>query len=126
MIKRIFILLIPFILFGCGTTDRDLQQQGRSDSYIQGFHDGRHSGLYEGGNDFESYVKDNARYDSDEDYRRGWLAGEKEGKSLQSQNDSISKGILSSPPPKGKSDDFDQVARDAVKGVDTSGLENLK
>ena len=68
-------LLCQLLLTAWGTTDSQLQQQGRSQAYITGFHDGRHSGMKEEGNNFEHYIRDEARYNSDPDYRTGWDLG---------------------------------------------------
>ncbi|NOH74730.1 hypothetical protein F0248_05570 [Vibrio crassostreae] len=101
-------------------------ESGHNESYIQGFHDGRHSGMQEAGNDFENYMKDEKRFDSDTDYKQGWLAGESEGKKLQDEATSIGKGIAGSYPQKTDSTNTDDMAKDALKGIDTSGLENLE
>ena len=61
-------------LTGCGTTDSALTESGRSETYIQGFHDGRHSGMREAGNNYEHYIRDQSKFDSEPDYRDGWLA----------------------------------------------------
>jgi hypothetical protein len=34
-------LLTLLLVTGCGTTDSQMQQQGHSQAYIMGFHDGR-------------------------------------------------------------------------------------
>jgi hypothetical protein len=115
----------------CGTTDSTLQAQGHNDSFIIGFHDGRHSGMREAGNNFEHYVRDQARYDSDEEYRSGWIAGEEEGRRMQAQADAVGNaaaaGVSSgSSGHHGMSKkDIEKAARNATKGVDTSELEVL-
>ncbi|MEZ9203910.1 hypothetical protein AB4151_16180, partial [Vibrio splendidus] len=55
-----FLLVILFVLIssGCGTSDSALIDSGHNESYIQGFHDGRHSGMQETGNSFEDYIKE--------------------------------------------------------------------
>ncbi len=118
-------------LSGCGTTDGALQEQGRSQSYITGFHDGRHSGLAEAGNHYEHYIKDTERFDSDADYKAGWLAGEAEGKKLQAQAVAIGNaaaGAYSAEKIGEEIDanDPDKVAEDALKGVDTESLKVLE
>ena len=62
-----------------------MREQGHSEAYLQGFHDGRHSGMKEAGNTWEHYVRDHERFAADEEYRDGWIAGEVEGKHLQEQ-----------------------------------------
>ena len=115
----------------CGTTDSNLQAQGHNQSYIVGFHDGRHSGMREAGNNFEHYVRDQARYDSDAEYRNGWLAGEEEGKRIQAQADAVGKAAAAgvsagSSGHHGTSNkDIKKAARKATKDIDTSELEVL-
>ncbi|WP_286297622.1 hypothetical protein [Vibrio apostichopi] len=126
MTRFVLVLLFAIISSGCGTSDSALIESGHNESYIQGFHDGRHSGMQEAGNDFEDYMKDEKRFDSDTDYKQGWLAGESEGKKLQDEAMSIGKGIAGSYPQKTDSTNTDDMAKDALKGIDTSGLENLE
>lgn len=118
-------------LAACGTTDGTLKEQGKTEAYIQGFHDGRHSGMKEEGNRYEHYIKDEARFVRDPDYKSGWLAGETEGKILQEQ--AVSIGNAAAGAYSGsqinketlKNTDMDKVARDAVQGADTTGMDNL-
>ncbi|MCK8080642.1 hypothetical protein [Vibrio sp. 1CM24A] len=124
--NKLFLILLVFILSGCGTSDSELIESGYNTSYIQGFHDGRHSGMQESGNSFESYIKDGKRFESDSDYKQGWIAGESEGKKLQAEATAIGKGAAASYPQKSTTTDLDDIAKDTLKGVDTSGLENLK
>lgn len=124
-------LLLCFLLSGCGTTDGALQEQGKSASYITGFHDGRHSGMSEQGNEFEHYIRDEDRFAADMDYRQGWVEGEVEGKTIQRQAASVGKAIGGTysegqvNKEVEKNQDFDGIAKDAVKGVDTTGFEAL-
>lgn len=131
---KLISLVVVFIamLTGCGTTDSTLRDQGKNEAYIQGFHDGRHSGMSEAGNDFESYIRDIERYENDEQYRSGWLAGEQEGKKLQNQavdiGNSIGNAYGSSQVAKEakKHSDADKVAKDVIKKVDTKNLKSLE
>ena len=129
--RILMILLAVLALTACGTTDSALQQQGRSEAYITGFHDGRHSGLKEAGNHYEQFIKDTERFDADAEYRAGWLAGEAEGKKLQAQ--AVAAGNAAAGAAAGYSigkevekNEPDKVARDAVKGVDTEVLKGLE
>ncbi|MCM2680206.1 hypothetical protein [Echinimonas agarilytica] len=124
-------LLATFIALGlsaCGTTDSTLESEGKTAAYIQGFHDGRHSGLKEEGNDFEHYIRDEQRFSADSDYKLGWLAGESEGKSLQDQAATIGNAMAGaySPSSSNTTSDADKVARDVLKKTDTSGLGSLE
>ena len=113
-------------LTGCETSDTTLRDQGRSESYIMGFHDGRHSGMKEAGNYLEHIVKDTERFESDADYRAGWLAGETEGKRIQEAANSAVEGYQAGkiadkagPHPK-------DAMKKATKGVNTSDLKVLE
>ncbi len=122
------ILFMALSLTACETTDSSLREQGRSDAYVMGFHDGRHSGMQEEGNFLEHYIKDEPRFESDPDYRAGWLAGEAEGRSMQrAANGAV--GVYSAyeiGKEVDKQQNYDKVARDAVKNVDTSELKSLE
>lgn len=121
------------LLTGCGTTDAQLEQAGYNASYIQGFHDGRHSGMEEAGNDYETYIRDGQRYANDEQYRNGWIAGEAEGRKLQNQASmagNVAAGVYQANEI-GKAVDKNNrktegAAKEALKGVDTSGLKVLE
>lgn len=128
-----FTLMVSALLFlsSCGTTDATLASQGHSADYIQGFHDGRHSGMKEEGNQFEHYLRDEERFKADTNYKQGWVDGEREGKKLQDQATTIGNaaggvytGVQVNKEVK-KSTDYEHIAKDAVKGVDTTGLDKL-
>ncbi|CAH0991963.1 hypothetical protein SIN8267_02078 [Sinobacterium norvegicum] len=127
----LFIVITSLILSACGTTDGALREQGKSESYILGFHDGRHSGMKEEGNHYEHYIKDEVRFGNDAEYKKGWLAGEREGKTLQDQASSIGNaaaGAYSSSQiykESKKATDIDKAAQDGIKGADTTGLDKL-
>ena len=137
-LKNIALLCAMTLAVGaCGTSDGTLREEGRSDSYVAGFHDGRHSGMSEEGNDFEHYIRDETRFQSDVDYKTGWFAGEIEGMRIQDQSNEFSEGVgaavggaVGGAISSGAMDDddepdFDKIGRDAVKNVDTTGFENL-
>lgn len=129
---RLVVLFLLVVLVGCGTTDSQLLQEGRSAGYVQGFHDGRHSGMREAGNNFEHWVRDEDRFQTDSDYQQGWLAGEAEGKRLQAQAVAIGQGVGNAYSAAKiantvkQSTDFDAVAKDAVRGIDTKTLNTLE
>ena len=129
--KFLVAICILTILVACGTTDSSLKEQGRTDAYIQGFHDGRHSGMKEEGNHYEHFIKDEDRFFSDPEYKSGWLAGESEGKALQDQAVAIGNAAAGAysgsqiSKEARKSTDMDKAAKDAVKGVDTTGMDSL-
>jgi hypothetical protein len=129
--KILSTIFMFMVLMACGTTDGSLKEQGKTEAYIQGFHDGRHSGMKEEGNHYEHFIKDEARFAGDPDYKSGWLAGEVEGKALQDQAVSIGNAAAGAysgsqiSKETRKNSDMDKVARDAVKGVDTTGMDSL-
>lgn len=122
-----WIIAITLFLTGCATSDSTLREHGHSESYIQGYHDGRHSGMAEAGNYLEHVVKNSQRYANDAEYRAGWLAGEAEGKQMQEEANSAAGAYTDSQIKKEykKSHDYDAIGRDAMKGVDTKSLEPL-
>ena len=120
------ISLLSVLLIGCETSDTTLRDQGRSESYIMGFHDGRHSGMKEAGNYLEHIVKNTQRFEEDTDYRAGWMAGEVEGKRMQEQANaaagSYQAGKIADkagPHPK-------DAMKGATKGVNTNDLKVLE
>lgn len=127
----LFAFLSVLFLVGCETTDGALKEQGKSPSYIMGFHDGRHSGLKEQGNNYEYYIRDENKFNNDVDYKEGWLAGEIEGKNLQIEIASFGNeaaGVYTDSQNyknNKKNSDIDKVAKDAVKNADTTGLDEL-
>jgi hypothetical protein len=85
VIYKITLLLFVTLVVACTTTDTSMREQGHTEAYILGFHDGRHSGMKEEGNYFEHYIRDIERFKTDSEYKAGWIAGEAEGKRLQKQ-----------------------------------------
>ena len=127
--KYIFswVILIALSLTGCATSDSTLREHGHGESYVQGFHDGRHSGMAEAGNFLEHVVKNSQRYANDAEYRAGWLAGEAEGKQMQAEANAAAGAYTDSQINKQykKSHDYDAIGHDATKGVDPKSLEPL-
>ena len=132
MIRWLVVMILStLVTVGCGTTDSALKEQGRSQSYITGFHDGRHSGSSEAGNNYEQFIKDTERYKSDTDYQEGWLAGEVEGKKLQAEAEALGNTAAGAYGAHqiGKEvdkNDPDKVAKDAVKGINKGALKSLE
>lgn len=88
--------------------------------------------MREAGNHYEHFVQDRERYDTDEDYRNGWIAGEEEGRHMQAQADSVGTaaavGISAgSTHEHSKHSGMSKEAMEkATKGVDTSVLRTLE
>lgn len=127
------LLFAALQLASCQTSDGALRDQGNSEAYILGFHDGRHSGMSEQGNTWEHYIRDRERFDSDQQYRGGWLAGEVEGSRLQAQAAAVGEAVgdgytgyrvgqeaeKAGPHPKA-------ALKDAMQGVDTESIRALE
>jgi len=115
---------------GCQTSDTTLRDSGRSDAYITGFHDGRHSGMKEAGNYLEHVVKDVQRFETDADYRSGWLAGEQEGIRMQQQANAAvgsAEGYrIAKEADKSAERDIEKAGERALKDVDADSLKSLK
>ena len=111
---------------GCATSDSTLREQGNSEAYIQGFHDGRHSGMKEAGNYLEHVVKDLDRFDTDPEYRNGWLAGEAEGIRMQQQADAASSRCQAEEIAKESQSDVNAIGKEVMKDVDTSAVKSLE
>jgi len=113
------------LLTGCETSDATLRKGGHSEAYIQGFHDGRHSGMKEAGNYLEHMVKDTRRFAEDPEYREGWLAGEDEGMRMQKEANAAVGGYHGYKIQKESEVDANAIGKDVMKDVDTKSLENL-
>ncbi len=118
------------VLAGCETTDATLRETGKSEAYITGFHDGRHSGMKEAGNYLEHMVKDTKRFEENAEYREGWLAGEMEGIEIQRQSNaavgSAAGYQISKDAKKSSQHDIDKAINSATKDIDTDTLKNLE
>lgn len=132
---RKYLILISIVTFltACGTTDSAMRDQGHSEAYVTGFHDGRHSGMQEAGNEWEHYIRDYERFESDAEYKSGWLAGEAEGKRLQAQATAVGEaaagsysGYQISKEAEKSGPHPDKAAKKAMKGVDTEVLKTLE
>ncbi|TXS90784.1 hypothetical protein FV139_17565 [Parahaliea maris] len=123
-------LLLVLMAAGCETTDSSLQAAGKTEAYITGFHDGRHSGMKEAGNYLEHMVKDTQRFETETDYREGWLAGEEEGIRMQQQADaavgSAAGYQITKDANKSVKRDIEKAGKEATQNIDTDSLKNLK
>ena len=125
IIFALAISLLTVLLSGCETSDATLRDQGRSESYVMGFHDGRHSGMREAGNYLDHIVKNTSRFKDDADYHAGWLAGEAEGKRMQEQaNAAVGTYNAGRIVDKAGPHPHDAM-KDAMKGVNTDDLKVL-
>ena len=126
LIKAMSMSLLMITLVGCGTSDGALREQGRSESYITGFHDGRHSGMKEAGNYLEHIVKDIQRFKNDADYQAGWRAGEAEGIHMQEQANAATNSYNAGKAADNAGPHTHDAMKDAMKGVNTDDLKVLE
>ena len=111
---------------GCASQKEMMIEQGYPLSYADGFDDGCHSGNKAGGSMFDQFKKDVTRFNSDTQYSQGWSDGfrqcETEQEAIQRQaRIGIEQGKLNE-----QINHNHKTENDYLRGIDTSGLENLK
>jgi hypothetical protein len=117
--------LAPF-LSGCMSEAELMTKEGYPPAYTHGYDDGCHSGKMAGGNMFEHMRKDVRRFDSDRDYRQGWNDGYESCEKQQEASDrAMQRSIEQQRMNQSAYSRDDAMARDALKGVDTRGLDKL-
>ncbi|MCB1890392.1 MAG: hypothetical protein KDH20_22490 [Rhodocyclaceae bacterium] len=124
-------LAAALMLTGCVSEKTSMIKQGYPLAYADGFDDGCHSGKKAGGSLFDQFRKDVPRFDADHQYAQGWSDGfrqcETEQESLQRQmRMSIEKQKLDEQRKHNARADQRHLEREVLKGLDTSGLKNLK
>jgi hypothetical protein len=113
-------------LSGCMSEAQRMTKEGYPPAYTRGYDDGCHSGKMAGGNMFEHMRKDVRRYDSDRDYRQGWDDGYGSCEKQQEASDrALQRSIEQQRVNEGRYSRDDAMVRDALKGVDTRGLDKL-
>lgn len=108
-------------LVGCATEAERMAKEGYPPGYTHGYDDGCHSGKMAGGNVFEHMKKDVHRYGSDSDYKQGWDDG---FGACEKQQEVTDRAVQRSIEQQQRSHS-DDMAKEALKGVDTSGLKNM-
>ena len=119
------IFSLPVIaLSGCATQGETMKSQGYSAPYSEGFEDGCHSGKKAGGSYFDQFKKDVSRFNSDSNYAQGWSDAFRQ---CETEQEALDRQIrMSIEYQRMNNERKDRMAHDALKGIDTSGLENLK
>jgi hypothetical protein len=118
-------------LAGCVTTQQTMVKQGYPAGYAQGFDDGCHSGRKAGGSLFDQFKKDVRRFESDKDYASGWSDAFRQCESQQENAARQARMVLEQQRlnelrNQNKLNRQHELEREALKGVDTSGLKGLK
>lgn len=131
--KSIVAIICVLALNACQTTDSSMRDAGHNDAYVIGFHDGRHTGMEEAGNTWEHYTRDHERFDSDEQYQAGWIAGEIEGRRVQEQARAVGEAVGGTYTGYRVGEEANKagvhphkIANDVMKDVDTSELKVLE
>jgi hypothetical protein len=119
------IIAIPFmVLSGCATQSETMKSQGYPAAYAEGFEDGCHSGKKAGGSYFDQFKKDVRRFNNDGDYAQGWSDAFRQ---CETEQEALDRKIrMSMEYQRMDNERKDRMAHDALKGIDTTGLENLK
>ncbi len=118
-------LLIGAVILTACASERDLLlEQGYPVAYADGFEDGCHSGKKAGGALFEDFKKDVNRFEADSKYAQGWSDGFRQCESEQEAMDRQMRMALEIQ--QMEEARKDRIGRDALKGIDTSGLKGLK
>ena len=131
MILSVFALGGIVSLTGCASEADLLREQGQPVAYVDGFDDGCHSGKKAGGSMFEQFHKDVRRFENDNQYASGWSDGfrqcETEEESIERQTRmNMQYQQYSEQRRHDKVMESEHFNDDMLKGIDTSGLGNLK
>lgn len=118
-------------LFGCTNTKDDMVAKGFPLAYAEGFDDGCHSGNKAGGSLFDEFKKDVDRFNTGSDYAQGWSDGfrqcESEQEAIQRQTRmAIEQQKLNEERERSDREEKYHLEKNAVKDIDTSGLEDFK
>lgn len=128
---RIAALSLIGITAGCATSTDTMVRQGYPRGYAEGFDDGCHSGHKAGGSLFDQFKKDVRRFESDRDYASGWSDAFRQCESEQEAAARQARMVMEQQElrklrQQNQLDRNHALEHEALKGVDTSGLKNLK
>ncbi|OUR71569.1 hypothetical protein A9Q78_09225 [Methylophaga sp. 41_12_T18] len=129
--KLIIATLGLLIVSGCVTQKEMMVKQGYPLAYAEGFDDGCHSGNKAGGSLFDQFKKDVVRFNDEKQYAQGWSDGfrqcETEQESLLRQiRIAVEQQQLAEQRKQNQLKEQYHLEREIMRGIDTSGLENLK
>jgi len=126
-ISTIIAASLSIMLFGCVSQKETMIKQGFPPVYAEGFQDGCDSGNNAGGSVLDQFKKNIELYNHNSDYRQGWEDGYKQCKAKQDafqkqyQTTIEQQRMLEEKRHNKKTEE-----KELLKGIDTSGLENLK
>lgn len=118
-------------LAGCVSTQEAMIKQGYPPAYAQGFDDGCHSGRKAGGSLFDQFRKDVPRFERDKDYALGWSDAfrqceTEQENALRQQRMVLEQQRLQELRKQNQLTNEHALEREALRGVDTSGLQSIK
>jgi len=124
-------ILAAIAVTGCLSTHDSMVRDGYPLPYADGFEDGCHSGHKAGGSLFDQFRKDVRRMNAETQYAQGWSDGfrqcESEEEAAQRQaRMSIEQQKLNEARKRNELAEQRHLEKQVLKGVDTSGLKNLK
>ncbi len=119
------------MLSGCVSQKQDMINQGYPLSYADGFDDGCHSGKKAGGNMFEKFINVVRRFKADLQYAQGWSDAFRECETEQEATDRQTRMYMEQQRYYEEKKHYDweeqhHFETELLKGIDTTGLENLK
>ncbi len=127
LLITIFFLLGILNISGCESQSQSMIEKGYPPEYAQGYEDGCHSGKRAGGSLFDQFTKDVRRFEQDSEYSKGWNDGFRQCKSEQdAMEQQIQTNTQQQQLAEEKRHNEKMEEKNLLKGVDTSGLENLK
>jgi len=109
---------------GCASQGETMKKQGYPESYADGFEDGCHSGKQAGGSYFDQFRKDVNRFNSDSDYAQGWTDAFRQCETQQEAMDRQTRMAIEWQ--RMDEERKNNMVHEALDGLDTSGLQNLK
>lgn len=118
-------------LAGCVSTQEAMIKQGYPPAYAQGFDDGCHSGRKAGGSLFDQFKKDVPRFERDKEYALGWSDAfrqceTEQENALRQQRMVLEQQRLQELRKQNQLTNEHALEREALRGVDTSGLQSIK
>ncbi len=121
------LVLLPLVglsLSGCVSEKESMVREGYPAAYADGFEDGCHSGAQAGGSYFDQFKKDVRRFGTDKEYAQGWSDGFRQ---CETKQEAMERQIRQSMEwQRMEQERKDRMAHEALKGLDTRGLDKLK
>jgi flagellar biosynthesis/type III secretory pathway protein FliH len=132
--KKIAVVSITCSLLAisaCSNTKKDMIKEGYPKAYAEGFDDGCHSGKQAAGSFFDKFKKDVRRFGSDQQYSQGWSDAFRQCESKQEAIERQTRMAMEMQNYRAQQKHNKWAERkhfneNILKGIDLSGLKNLK